>query len=273
MDLKVASTIGFERANQALLQVTDEDEFVEKTTSTLGPQPPNFENIVALNRGPAGQGDRRRASAEPAPGPAGPATTARSWSTSAPSCSSTRRTSPAPSASPPARAGFGSKLAWLAKPEQPIVLVGRDDEDAIEAAPPRRRGRPAQHRRLPRRRHDLLARGEARRRPRRADDRARAARALGHATATICRSSTSASRASGTPATSPGSVHEPYHDIRDVPDGHRPRPRRSRSSAAPASARRSPRACSSATAASRSSTSSRAACRCGSARAGRPSSP
>ena len=32
------------------------------------------------------------------------------------------------------RAGFGSKLAWLAEPEQPIVLVGRDDDDAIEAA-------------------------------------------------------------------------------------------------------------------------------------------
>ena len=32
------------------------------------------------------------------------------------------------------RAGFGSKLAWLAEPGQPIVLVGRDDEDALEAA-------------------------------------------------------------------------------------------------------------------------------------------
>ena len=32
------------------------------------------------------------------------------------------------------RAGFGSKLAWLARPEQPIVLVGRDDEDAFAAA-------------------------------------------------------------------------------------------------------------------------------------------
>jgi rhodanese-related sulfurtransferase len=32
------------------------------------------------------------------------------------------------------RAGFGSKLAWLARPEQPIVLVGRDDEDALDAA-------------------------------------------------------------------------------------------------------------------------------------------
>jgi rhodanese-related sulfurtransferase len=32
------------------------------------------------------------------------------------------------------RAGFGSKLAWLARPEQLVVLVGRDDDDAIEAA-------------------------------------------------------------------------------------------------------------------------------------------
>jgi hypothetical protein len=32
------------------------------------------------------------------------------------------------------RAGFGSKLAWLADPEQPLILVGRADEDAREAA-------------------------------------------------------------------------------------------------------------------------------------------
>jgi hydroxyacylglutathione hydrolase len=32
------------------------------------------------------------------------------------------------------RAGFGSKLAWLADREQDIVLVGRDDEDARHAA-------------------------------------------------------------------------------------------------------------------------------------------
>ena len=52
MNLKVSSTIGFERASQPLLQVGDVDEFVERTTSALGPQPPNFQNIVALNRGP-----------------------------------------------------------------------------------------------------------------------------------------------------------------------------------------------------------------------------
>jgi hydroxyacylglutathione hydrolase len=31
------------------------------------------------------------------------------------------------------RAGFGSKLAWLVESEQPVVLVGRDDEDAHRA--------------------------------------------------------------------------------------------------------------------------------------------
>jgi rhodanese-related sulfurtransferase len=32
------------------------------------------------------------------------------------------------------RGGFGSRLAWLAEPDQPLVLVGRDDEDARDAA-------------------------------------------------------------------------------------------------------------------------------------------
>ena len=32
------------------------------------------------------------------------------------------------------RGGFGTRLAWLAEPGQPLVLVGRDDEDAREAA-------------------------------------------------------------------------------------------------------------------------------------------
>ena len=61
------------------------------------------------------------------------------------------------------RAGFGSKLAWLAEPGQPLVLVGRDDDDALRRRRARRGGRPARRRRLPRRRDDVLARGAARR--------------------------------------------------------------------------------------------------------------
>jgi hydroxyacylglutathione hydrolase len=133
MDLKVSSTIGFEKASQPLLQIDDEEQFVERATAGLGPQPPNFKNIVALNRGPLvketvdahpltpRQVQQARADGalvvdvrtelqyDEAHIPGAVCITAR-------------------------RAGFGSKLAWLAEAGQPLVLVGRDDEDALEAA-------------------------------------------------------------------------------------------------------------------------------------------
>jgi len=130
MNLKVASTIGFERSHQALLSVEDEDDFVAETTAGLGPQPPNFRNIVALNRGPlvmetpeahpltprqveqAGAlvvDVRTELQFDEAHIPGAVSITAR-------------------------RAGFGSKLAWVAEAGRPIVLVGRDDADALDAA-------------------------------------------------------------------------------------------------------------------------------------------
>ncbi|MEA2495350.1 MAG: hypothetical protein QOJ29_3261 [Thermoleophilaceae bacterium] len=51
MDLKTSSTIGYERAAQPLLAIESEDEFVERSTSALAPQPPNFRAIVERNRG------------------------------------------------------------------------------------------------------------------------------------------------------------------------------------------------------------------------------
>ena len=52
MDLKVSSTIGYERRHNELLRVADEDDFVARATANLRPQPPNFKAIVAINRGP-----------------------------------------------------------------------------------------------------------------------------------------------------------------------------------------------------------------------------
>jgi hydroxyacylglutathione hydrolase len=133
MDLKPSSTIGYEREHQELLHIADESEFVTAMTSSLAPQPPNFRNIVAINRGPLDKDDvtshplaprqvqhaqadgalvvdvRTEQQFDEAHVPGAIAITAR-------------------------RAGFGSKLAWLARPDQPIVLVGRDDADAREAA-------------------------------------------------------------------------------------------------------------------------------------------
>jgi glyoxylase-like metal-dependent hydrolase (beta-lactamase superfamily II)/rhodanese-related sulfurtransferase len=133
MDLKVCSTIGFERAGQAILRVTDEDAFVAETTASLPPQPPNFQAIVAINSGPLlrdsvdvhpitprqiGQAQREGALVvdvrtelqfDEAHIPDAICITAR-------------------------RAGFGSKLAWLAEPGQKLIFAGRDDDDGRAAA-------------------------------------------------------------------------------------------------------------------------------------------
>jgi rhodanese-related sulfurtransferase len=133
MDLKVSSTIGFERAHQSLLQIADEDEFVRATTSALGPQPPNLRNIVALNRGPL-------VSEIAEPRPLDPLAVQQAQSAGA--LVVDLRTElqfdeahiPGAIAITSRRAGFGSKLAWLAAPGQPLVLVGDDDAHAVEAA-------------------------------------------------------------------------------------------------------------------------------------------
>ena len=132
MDMKISSTIGYEGASNPTLQITDEDEFVDQALAKLGPQPPNFQAIVDLNRGSLlttgvevlplspRQVEQKRAEG---------ALVVDVRTT----CSSTRRTSPASVCIPIHNAGFGSKLAWLADHEHDIVLVGRDDEDSANA--------------------------------------------------------------------------------------------------------------------------------------------
>ncbi|HXV34411.1 MAG TPA: rhodanese-like domain-containing protein [Gaiellaceae bacterium] len=52
MSEKPGTTIGFERRFNRLLASPDETAFVRALTASLAPQPPNFQRIVALNRGP-----------------------------------------------------------------------------------------------------------------------------------------------------------------------------------------------------------------------------
>ncbi len=132
MDMKVSSTIGYERAHQELLAITDERRFVAQTTASLGPQPPNFENIVALNRGPL---LRESIEAHPlAP------RQVKSHQRDGALVIDVRTELQFDEAHIPGalsitalRAGFGSKLAWLADPQRPVVIVGRDDDDARQA--------------------------------------------------------------------------------------------------------------------------------------------
>jgi hydroxyacylglutathione hydrolase len=133
MDMKVSSTIGYERRHNELLAETDESRFVERAIASLAPQPPNFKAIVAINRGPL---VTRGAEVLPL--------TPRQ-------VESKRRDGalvvdvrtdfqfddahvPGSVSNTMMRSGFGTKLAWLAEGEDEIVFVGRDDADGHEAA-------------------------------------------------------------------------------------------------------------------------------------------
>ncbi len=132
MDLKVSSTIGYERDHNPTLAIDDEDRFVEQAIRKLGPQPPNFQNIVAINRGPL-------VTATADAHPLTPRQVEQKRSEGALIVDVRTELQFDDAHIPGAilitilRAGFGSKLAWLADPDQAIVLVGRDDEDAQEA--------------------------------------------------------------------------------------------------------------------------------------------
>lgn len=129
MDMKVSSTIGYERDHNPTLAVADQARFVAEAIAGLGPQPPNFKRIVAVNRGPllretldAHPLTPRQVEAQRAEGAL---------------VVDVRTDLQFDDAHIPGavcitilRAGFGSKLAWLADHDQAIVTVGRDDDDA-----------------------------------------------------------------------------------------------------------------------------------------------
>jgi hydroxyacylglutathione hydrolase len=133
MDMKTSSTIGFERRHSELLQVDDEDRFVERLLDGLGPQPPNFQAIVDLNRGPL-------LTAGVEVGPLTPRQVEQRRAGGA-LIVDVRTDLQFDEAHIPGavcitmlHAGFGTKLAWVADREQEIVLVGRDDADGRQAA-------------------------------------------------------------------------------------------------------------------------------------------
>jgi hydroxyacylglutathione hydrolase len=128
MDMKVSSTLGFERGHNPALAITDEDEFVARALAGLGPQPPNFQAIVELNRGPL-----LTDGVELLPLAPRQVEQKRAAGAMLVDVRTDQQFDDAHIAgsicNPMLRAGFGSKLAWLADREQEIVFVGRDDED------------------------------------------------------------------------------------------------------------------------------------------------
>ena len=133
MDMKVSSTIGFERRHNSLLSEDDEDRFVERALAGLGPQPPNFRRIVEINRGAEG------GIATP-PAPLSPRQVAERAAAGA-LVVDVRTHEQFDEAHIPGsvcvsalQAGFGTKLAWVGAEADELVFVGRDDEDARVAA-------------------------------------------------------------------------------------------------------------------------------------------
>lgn len=132
MDMKVSTTIGYERANNDVLSIEDEEAFVKQALDKLGPQPPNFQAIVELNKGPLltdgvellrlapRQVEQKRANGALLVDVRTDLQFDEAHIAGAVCI-------------PLMRAGFGSKLAWLADRDQEIVLIGRDDEDGRHA--------------------------------------------------------------------------------------------------------------------------------------------
>lgn len=133
IDMKVSSTIGFERTHNALLQFDAESEFIEASLARLGPQPPNFHAIVDLNHGPLltegfepprlfpGQVSQRAAEGALL---VDVRTDTQFAEAHIPGAISIALHRP----------GFGTKLAWVAAgDEAEIVCIGRDSNDGRRA--------------------------------------------------------------------------------------------------------------------------------------------
>ena len=133
MDMKVCSTIGYELTHNPTLRIVDEDEFVAEALAKLGPQPPNFQAIVELNTGPL-----LTDGVEVAPLAPRQAEQRRAAGALLVDVRTDLQFDEAHIAgalcNPMMRAGFGSKLAWIADRDQQIVFIGRDDRDAQHAA-------------------------------------------------------------------------------------------------------------------------------------------
>ena len=129
MSEKPSSTIGFERRANELLGL-EEHEFVRRLTAEPAPQPPNFEWIVELNRGPL-------LAHAAAPEPLSPAR-ARELLDGGATLVDGRDPREFDAAHVPGslnvtmiQSGVGTRSAWVVEPDSDVVLLAASDEDAV----------------------------------------------------------------------------------------------------------------------------------------------
>ena len=132
MDLKVASTIGFERHHNQMLAIDDEQEFIDASISKLGAQPPNFRAIVALNHGPLLTDDLELARLFPHEVQQRQREGALVVDVRT-DVQFAEGHVPGAISIPVQRGGFGTKLAWLAGGGDQIIFIGSDEQIARRA--------------------------------------------------------------------------------------------------------------------------------------------
>jgi rhodanese-related sulfurtransferase len=132
MDMKTSSTIGYERHYNPILAIEAEDEFVEQALASLGPQPPNFQTIVDINRGPLMADGVQLDALSPRQVESRRQAGALLVDVRSDQQFDDAHIDGAISNSL-LRAGFGTKLAWIADLEQEVVVIGRDDADGRRA--------------------------------------------------------------------------------------------------------------------------------------------
>ncbi|MEX2425486.1 MAG: rhodanese-like domain-containing protein [Thermomicrobiaceae bacterium] len=131
MSMKPDSTIGFERRHNPYLDIGDEESFVKTLTSESStPQPPNFERIVELNRGPL--------VTEPVPELALMPSRVKELMDSGAVMIDGRDQREFDGAHVPGavnvtmnQAGVGTRAAWAAAPETQVVVTAPGDTQAV----------------------------------------------------------------------------------------------------------------------------------------------
>jgi hydroxyacylglutathione hydrolase len=133
MDMKVSSTIGYERRHNELFAETDDERFVERATAKLPPQPPNFQAIVDINRGPLLTAGVEIMPLEPRQIELRRAEGALVVDVRT-DLQFDEAHIPGAVCITVLNAGFGTRLAWIAEHGQEVVFIGRDEQDARRAA-------------------------------------------------------------------------------------------------------------------------------------------
>jgi hydroxyacylglutathione hydrolase len=121
-----SSTIGAERKGNALLAVATVQEFVDETSGTATPRPPNMERIVELNRGPF-------LPASPPPEPVAGAPGATVLDVRAAEAFAAGHI-PGALNVPVSGSAFGTKTGFVLQPGERIVLHAGSPEEAELAA-------------------------------------------------------------------------------------------------------------------------------------------